>query len=91
MEKNDYDLLLSQYRSIWNHRLLVGERSSEEIIKEAITRELKDENSHPRVRKSIYEKYFLSTQRLHNSSINKEGKLELLGLHIDIMKKLMIE
>ncbi|MDP4162536.1 MAG: hypothetical protein Q8906_04440 [Bacillota bacterium] len=86
-ETRDYDNLLQAYRSIWNHRLLTSEReSSEVILKEAIKRELLDENSHPRIRKSKYEKYYFAINRLTNSSIEKKEKLELIQLHNDLME-----
>lgn len=89
MEIIQYDSLLNQYRAIWHHRLLEANLTSEEILKEAISRELKDENSHPRIRKSIYEKYYYSTKRLLESSISEEARGQLLALHLEIMKNLV--
>lgn len=83
-----FDYLLHQYRQIWNHRLLVANLSSEEILYEAILRELKDENSHPRVRRTIYEKFFLALQRLQRSSIPDAAKAQLIAIHIDMMEKI---
>lgn len=89
MEIKDFDLLLAEYRSIWNHRLLENEgESSEVVLREAIKRELLDENSHPRIRRNKYEKYYLAIRRLINSSLEPEGKLTLIHLHDEIIASL---
>jgi hypothetical protein len=85
----DFNFLLNQYRAIWNNRLLsASEGTSEEVLKEAITRELLDENSHPRIRKNRYEKYYLSIKRLMDSSILPEAKLSLTQVHNELMEEL---
>lgn len=82
--------LLDEYRSIWNNRLLEANgRSDEETLMEAIKRDLLDENSHPRIRKSIFEKYYLATKRIAESAISEEAKLRLVKLHLDMMKQLI--
>jgi hypothetical protein len=83
------DHLLNHYRTIWNHRLLQGEATCEEILKDAIERDLLDENTHPRVRKPIYEKFYLSTKRIVDSNIPQDAKCELLALHIEILNKVI--
>jgi hypothetical protein len=85
----DFDDLLEEYRSIWNNRLLVkGEKSSEEILIEAIKRELLDENTHPRIRKNRYEKYFSAMKRVIDSTVSTEAKLTIIKIHNEIMEKL---
>ncbi|MGG1674647.1 hypothetical protein ACIFOT_02740 [Neobacillus sp. NRS-1170] len=85
----NFDALLEQYRSIWNNRLLApGEKSSEEILHEALKRELLDKNSHPRIRKSKYEKYYSATKRVVDSTIAEEVKIQLIALHIEMMEEL---
>jgi hypothetical protein len=85
----DYASLLNAYRSIWNNRSLAAEDGYEEdVLKEAIIRELKDENSHPRVRRSHTEKYVLATKRMIESSINNEEKVLLIKLHLEVMEDL---
>ena len=81
----NFDHLLNQYRLLWNHRLLHGDLSSEEILRDAIWRDLKDENSHPRIRKTIFEKFYLSTKRILDSSLSHETKCELVALHLEIV------
>ncbi|ETI67889.1 hypothetical protein [Neobacillus vireti] len=88
-EQVNFDDLLAEYRSIWNNRILLKEeKGSEEILIEAIKRELLDENSHPRVRKSRYEKYFSAIKRVMNSSVAAETKLRLIKIHVEIMEEL---
>ncbi|UII54457.1 hypothetical protein LS684_12305 [Cytobacillus spongiae] len=76
--------LLQKYRQIWNNRTLETMDQSEELtLKEAIMRELKDENTHPRVRKTVEEKFFLATNRITESSLTDIEKLKLIELHIE--------
>ncbi|WP_223593204.1 hypothetical protein [Neobacillus bataviensis] len=85
----NFDALLEQYRSLWNNRILAtGEKNSEEIIRESIKRELLDENSHPRIRKGKYEKYYSATKRVADSNIAEEVKIQLIALHIEMMEEL---
>jgi hypothetical protein len=59
------------------------DQSEELTLKEAIMRELKDENTHPRVRKTVEEKFFLATNRITESSLTDIEKLKLIELHIE--------
>lgn len=87
--EHQFEQLLMEYRKIWNNRLLTQEgQDSEKILLEAIKRELNDENSHPRIRKSVYEKYYLATKRILESSIQKESKLTLIEIHKELIKQL---
>ena len=83
MRKIDYDYLLKEYREIWNNRRLDSDRSSEYILKDAISRDLKDENSHPRARRTLLEKYFLSTKRIVESALSPADKILLIQIHIE--------
>jgi hypothetical protein len=85
----DFNFLLNQYRTIWNNRLLSSiDKSSEEVLKEAIKRELLDENTHPRIRRNCYEKYYLSIKRVMGASILPEAKLALIQIHNEIIEEL---
>lgn len=89
LEHLDYVRLLNAYRSIWNNRSLTAETGYEEnVLKEAILRELKDENSHPRVRRSPAEKYIFATKRIIESLLADEDKILLIKLHLDAMEDL---
>lgn len=65
--------------------------SAEQVLKEAIKRELEDANSHPRVRKSIEVKYFTSTKRITESTLTNDDKVALIQLHIEMADGLMEE
>ncbi|WP_174733018.1 hypothetical protein [Mesobacillus harenae] len=87
----DYSYLLSQYKMIWNNRQLSSILDDETVLKEAVERELKDENSHPRIRKNLFEKYYLATSRILESRVENKAKLLLIELHADILKELRKE
>ncbi|MCM3599928.1 hypothetical protein M3175_04230 [Robertmurraya korlensis] len=80
--------VLEAYRSLWNNRLL-NEGDSEDVLREAISRELKDEFSHPRVRKQPHEKYYFATKRVIDSDIESELKIALLTIHVEEMEKIL--
>ncbi|RDU36589.1 hypothetical protein DRW41_13065 [Neobacillus piezotolerans] len=85
----DFTMILGEYRRIWNNRLLEKEGESDEaILKEAISRELRDENSHPRVRKPVLSKYHSAVKRILATSLPKESKLELIALHTAMAEEL---
>ncbi|MCM3664334.1 hypothetical protein M3204_07960 [Mesobacillus subterraneus] len=88
MDTVDYEILLSEYRGLWNNRRLESEQSSENILKEAIVRDLKDENAHPRARRTLMEKYYLATKRILDSSIACESKLTLIRIHMEQAEKI---
>ncbi|WP_059170782.1 hypothetical protein [Bacillus sp. FJAT-27445] len=85
----NFSHLLNEYRKIWNNRLLENEgRNDEVILKETIKRELRDENSHPRVRKPIHFKFYYAVKRILDSGLEKEAKMELIELHAIIIEEL---
>ncbi|WP_235846834.1 hypothetical protein [Neobacillus soli] len=88
-EKVDFAVLLNEYRTIWNNRLLRTEKiGSKATLLEVIKRELLDENSHPRIRKNKYEKYFSAIKRVTDSTISSDAKLKLIKIHNEIMEEL---
>jgi hypothetical protein len=92
IENINYDELLSEYRMIWNNRMLAApDRSSEETLIEAVKREMLDENSHPRIRKNKFEKYYSAISRITQSTISNEAKVSLIHVHNGIMEKLIKE
>lgn len=83
-----FNQLLNEYRSIWNNRLLLNEgESSEKVLLEAIKRDINDENSHPRIRRNKYEKFYLATKRIMEATIPNESKFELIELHKNYMEQ----
>ena len=92
IENINFDDLLAEYRLIWNNRLLASsDRSSEETLTEVVKRELLDENSHPRIRKNKYEKYYSAINRITQASISSEAKVALIHIHNGIMEELIRE
>ena len=85
MEMN-YQYFLDEYRKLWKNRPLLEDQSAEFILKEAIARELKDENAHPRVRKSIQEKYYMATKRIIESDLSDQSKIALVQLHLELLE-----
>ncbi|GAM16752.1 hypothetical protein [Mesobacillus selenatarsenatis] len=87
----DYEKILDEYRTIWNNRRLQSDQSTEDILKEAIQRDLKDENSHPRARRTLMEKYYLATKRILEASLTTESKIILLQLHMELVEAIQDE
>lgn len=91
-KKENDDSLLEAYRLIWNNRLLVTTgNDSEAILIDAIKRELLDENSHPRIRKNRFEKYYSAVKRVMKATVSTESKFLLIELHNQIMEELSEE
>ncbi|WP_245153865.1 hypothetical protein [Jeotgalibacillus proteolyticus] len=76
--------LLDAYKSLWKNRLLNSKASSLEILSQSIKRELLDELTHPRVRKSPEEKYILAVERIITSSLDREEKIELIHFFTEL-------
>jgi hypothetical protein len=87
METN-YEELLSLYKKIWNSRDLKSEEDSAVVLKEAMKRELNDENSHPRVRKNKETKFFFAIKRVTESELTIEEKYKLIACYTAELEKL---
>lgn len=87
-EEFDYQVLLSAYRTLWANRALAAEENAKETLMEAILRDLKDELTHPRVRKSPYIKFYGASKRILDSDLPFENKCALLKLHAQLMEGL---
>jgi hypothetical protein len=84
MKEKTFLYLLNSYRSLWNNRQLdYTDSSAETVLKEAIKRDLLDENSHPRIRKNKEEKYYLAIKRIVESSLHEKDKLQLIQLYTE--------
>jgi hypothetical protein len=88
MQAMDYEKLLDEYRTIWNNRKLQSDQVPEQILKEAISRDLNDENSHPRARKTLMVKYYLATKRIVESSLPTDSKIMLIKLHMEMAESI---
>ncbi|MEH7237562.1 hypothetical protein [Bacillus sp. JJ1562] len=89
MENNsvDFDRLLKAYQSLWlNRRLWQKDLSSEDILRATIRRDLLDESTHPRLRKTPYEKFFTASKRIFDSSLPIEEKLNLQHVYLEEME-----
>ncbi|WP_420167097.1 hypothetical protein [Bacillus coahuilensis] len=78
--------LLTAYSSLWNDRHYNS--NEDNILKELIKRELLDENSHPRVRKSPHQKFYLSMIRINESKLPSDVQTKLISEYISVMKEL---
>jgi hypothetical protein len=86
---NDDKLLLYSYNQLWNNRTLSTDTHEPiTVLIDTITRELLDENSHPRVRKAKEVKFFFAIKRISTSNLPSEVKLQLIDLHIQVLTQL---
>ncbi|WP_110927826.1 hypothetical protein [Bacillus massiliglaciei] len=86
MNTNDYAILLKAYVEIWNNRTQIETAEPEAVLKELILRELLDENTHPRARRTIYEKFFVSIQKIMASNLGEQEKNALTEFYIGQME-----
>lgn len=88
MQMNE-ERLLKAYIGLWNNREMSRfDGSPSEALKELVRRELLDENAHPRARKSILEKFYLSVKRVMDSSLSDQEKAALIAVYIEIRETL---
>jgi hypothetical protein len=80
--------ILDAYRQLWINRELPIEIDETETLRAAIEKELKDEMTHPRLRKSPYEKFHISVKRIVASSLNDDYKIKLIVSHINVLETL---
>ncbi|MFC4322823.1 hypothetical protein [Litchfieldia salsa] len=82
----NYDRLLFEYKKLWNNRALVG-NDSQAILFLTIERDLRDELTHPRVRKQPLEKFYLAIKRINESIIEDKDKSALIQIYINLLEK----
>ncbi|MBW7649523.1 hypothetical protein [Anoxybacillus sp. ST4] len=81
--------LLDAYRSLWSNRSLPAtENEAEDVLLDAIRRDLLDEMTHPRLRKSPYEKFSLAIKRIATSSLDVKQQYELVRLYVQQLENL---
>ena len=83
--------LLEAYKSLWSNRTLPIEENPISTLRNAIEKDLKDEMTHPRLRKSPYKKFSFSVKRIVDSSIDEKLKLKLIDYHLYILEELESE
>lgn len=76
--------ILEAFQQIWPQRQATANIASEEDMKRYIIIELKDELTHPRVRKTKQQKLDLAIERINGSQLGQQEKQQL----IDEYKKL---
>lgn len=84
----DYDYLLEQYRVLLHNRKLPVEENSKKTLLEAMKSELKDEYTHPRIRRPLYEKFYSAVQRVLQSSLTPEEKLTFIATYKTLVEQL---
>jgi len=80
--------LLEAYKSLWSNRTLQIEENPAHTLRNAIKKELKDEMTHPRLRKTPHEKFYLSVKRIIDSSLHDKQKVNLVNYHLRILEEL---
>ncbi|MCG3083382.1 MULTISPECIES: hypothetical protein [unclassified Anoxybacillus] len=81
--------LLDAYRSLWfNRSLPATESDADDVLLDAIRRDLLDEMTHPRLRKSPYEKFSLALKRIASSSLDAKQQYELVRLYVQQLENL---
>lgn len=80
--------LLDAYRQLWTKRVLPVENGELKTLKSAIEKDLRDEMTHPRLRKNKYEKFHLAIKRIVFSSLNDSEKVGLIVFHNNVLEKL---
>ncbi|GAC90429.1 hypothetical protein KN10_0865 [Anoxybacillus flavithermus NBRC 109594] len=81
--------LLDAYRSLWSNRSLPAtESDADDVLLDAIRRDLLDEMTHPRLRKSPYEKFSLALKRIASSSLDAKQQYELVRLYVQQLENL---
>lgn len=73
--------MIEAYRKLWKSRTGAESIETQEELEQKIQMELKDELTHPRVRKSKTEKLELALQRIEQSDLNEEQKFHLSSLY----------
>jgi hypothetical protein len=84
----DGNELLNAYRQLWVNRSLAADKSDVETLFAAIEKELNDEMTHPRVRKSLDEKFHLAIKRIVSSTLPDHQKVKLIDFHINVLENL---
>ncbi|WP_223700922.1 hypothetical protein [Sutcliffiella deserti] len=88
----DSTKLLVAYKLLWSSRSLASEgKSEEEQLIEAIRVELKDELTHPRLRKDPKAKYFLAIKRITTSTLTDREQISLIKQFNVVLEQILGE
>ena len=81
--------LLQNYLNLWNNRKGQIENQTElEHFQLLLERELNDELTHPRLRRTIHEKFSLAVARIIESNLPNDDKIELIEAFRDVLAKI---
>ncbi|WP_078546438.1 hypothetical protein [Litchfieldia alkalitelluris] len=83
----DFDELLAQYSLLWNNRNLDGVDAKKTLL-QTIETDLRDELTHPRLRKNYAEKFYIAVKRINHSHLDAISKCRLVDLHIEVMAEI---
>jgi hypothetical protein len=92
--ETDYVQLLNAYRQLWSNRSLRlkhGEETNKEaqdLLYEAVKKDLLDEMTHPRVRQSPDIKLQWGIERIKNGDLEQKMKDELVSFYHSIYNEL---
>lgn len=81
--------LLQNYLNLWNNRKgQIENQTEQEHFQLLLERELNDELTHPRLRKTIHEKFSLAVARIIESNLPNDDKIELIEAFRDVLAKI---
>lgn len=73
--------MIEAYKRLWPDRQAIQHITTQAELESSIRVELRDELTHPRVRKSVDEKLQLAHQRIEQSELSEDEKAFLLQLY----------
>ncbi|MGM7722065.1 hypothetical protein [uncultured Metabacillus sp.] len=79
--------LLDAYRQLWVNRSMYVKKDDFETLWSSIVIELKDEMTHPRLRKTPEEKFHSAIKRIISSSLPDTYKVKLIELHSKVFEE----
>lgn len=80
--------MIEAYRKLWKNRADAEEIKTEKQLEQKIRIELKDELTHPRIRKPVKEKLAFAAERIEHSDLAELQKVQLLELYKKIAAQL---
>lgn len=80
--------IIEAFQRIWPQRQATANIASEEDMKRYIVIELKDELTHPRVRKTKQQKLELAIERINDSPLEQQEKQQLIDEYKKIAAQL---
>ncbi|TYR79955.1 hypothetical protein FZC66_12495 [Priestia megaterium] len=84
-----FEQLLAAYQTLWLNRSFLSqtELTSEQKLTEAMLKDLRDEMTHPRVRKTPYVKYHIAVRRIIESNLDQSDKVNLITMYTNLLEE----